>query len=470
MKKYLLWFMVVAIATTMVAAFSLVGCKTTTTTEATTAAQTTAAATTAAETTAAETTAAEEVTLTMWMQDYPGGKAFVGAFNDAFMEKYPNVKIEWTLMAWADLGQKIIPAVIAGEEPDIMFGYNRWFHGDLTQLFLKLSPDAFTKDELGESIYPEAFQNNDNIMGSDGEIYGVPWRMGPDFDAITVNMDMADAAGVDITQIKTWDDVLAASKKMTQYNDDGSIKISGISLENYWTLCQGYITMIRQLGGTPFDEATSTWNFDTPEGIEAIEILDRFVEEDIWDPTTGSALDAFNKELCASYFIGPWGTTNTWVNFPDMKIDRYLTPALNNKDINIVPSIQMMTFSKRLEGAKKDAALLYARELIQPKFMELYAANDPGIGVILNKVFVENFKAGKYDGIYDETSMELLTSCVTETDRYIPAIVPIHPKATFDQWAQIITPELQKVFLEDGSYEDFVKAISDGLTKIEQEE
>ena len=55
MKKLLLWLMVVTVAVSMVAAFSLAGCKTTTTE--TTAAETTAAAT-AAETTAAETTAA----------------------------------------------------------------------------------------------------------------------------------------------------------------------------------------------------------------------------------------------------------------------------------------------------------------------------------------------------------------------------------------------------------------------------
>ena len=53
MKKSLLWIVVLVMSMSMIAAFSLAGCKTTTTTEATTAAETTAAATTAAETTAA---------------------------------------------------------------------------------------------------------------------------------------------------------------------------------------------------------------------------------------------------------------------------------------------------------------------------------------------------------------------------------------------------------------------------------
>ncbi len=468
MKKILIWLLCVVFIGSM--AFAGISCKTEAVEEVSETAEEVAEEVT--EEVAEEIEMpAEDINLSMWMQDWPGGIAFVGAFNDYYTEKYPNVSIDWTLIGWSDLGQKIIPAVIAGEEPDIIFGYGEWFIGqDVSQLFLKLTPDAFTKDEMAEFIYPEAFDKVDAIMGSDGEIYGVGWRMGPDFDMVTVNMDMADAAGVDISAVSSWDDIIDISKKMTQYNDDGSIKVSGVSLDNYWTLCQGYVNMVRQLGGDPFDATTGTWDFNSPAGLEAIEILDQFVEQDIWDPSSGSALDAFTKGLTASFFIGPWFTTNVWGTFPDMNIDLYQVPAIDDNLINLVPSIQMMSFSKSVEGAKKDAVLLYAKELIEPKFMELYAANDPGIGVILNKVFVDNYKAGDYEDLFtDEAKTTLLGRSVAETDAFIPGIVPIPHKTTFDQWAQIMTPEFQKVFMEDGSYEDFVQAISDGLTKAEME-
>ena len=412
-----------------------------------------------------------KVALSMWMQDWPGGIAFVGAFNDYYIKLHPNVSIQWTLIGWSDLGQKIIPATIAGKEPDIMFGYSEWLIGqDVSQLFLKLTPEAFAKSEMAKFIYPQAFEKVNTIMGSDGEIYAVPWRMGPDFDMVTVNMDMAKAVGVDITKVRSWDDMLAISKKMTQYNADGSIKVSGISLDNYWTTCQGYITMVRQLGGNPFNAATATWDFDNAAGVKAIEILDKFVKQKVWDPKSGSALDAFTKKLCASFFIGPWFSTYALGTYPNMKIDMYQVPAIGGKAINIVPSIQIMTFSKRLKGAQKEAVLDYAKELIKPKFMELYASNDAGIGVILNKVFVDNYKAGQYKGMWkDQIAATLVERSVGETDRYIPAIKPIPHNTTFDQWAQIMTPEFQKVFIEGGSYKDFVKAISAGLTKAEKE-
>ncbi len=82
MKKLLLWLMIVTVVVSMVAAFSLAGCKTTTTE--TTAAVTTAAETTAAETTAAETTAAGvAVGIVLPTKDEPRWIQDETRFNDA---------------------------------------------------------------------------------------------------------------------------------------------------------------------------------------------------------------------------------------------------------------------------------------------------------------------------------------------------------------------------------------------------
>jgi putative multiple sugar transport system substrate-binding protein len=88
MKKVFLWLMVVTVAVSMVAAFSLAGCKATTTE--TTAAETTAAVTTAAVTTAAETTAAEttaaaglDVGIVLPTKDEPRWIQDETRFNDA---------------------------------------------------------------------------------------------------------------------------------------------------------------------------------------------------------------------------------------------------------------------------------------------------------------------------------------------------------------------------------------------------
>jgi ABC-type glycerol-3-phosphate transport system substrate-binding protein len=181
-------------------------------------------------------------------------------------------------------------------------------------------------------------------------------------------------------------------------------------------------------------------------------------------------LDAFTKGLCASFFIGPWYSTYALGTYPNMKIDLYQVPAINKNLVNLIPSIQMMAFSKRVTGAKRKAVLDYAKELIGPYFMEMYAKNDPGIGVILNKEFIEKYKAGKYEGTWpNKTAATLVKRSVDETAQFIPGIKPIPHSTTFDQWAQIMTPEFQKVFIQNGSYEAFVKAISDGLTRAEKE-
>jgi putative multiple sugar transport system substrate-binding protein len=82
MKKVYLWLMIVTVVVSMVAAFSLAGCKTITTE--TTAAVTTAAVTTAAETTVAETTAAgTAVGIVLPTKDEPRWIQDETRFNDA---------------------------------------------------------------------------------------------------------------------------------------------------------------------------------------------------------------------------------------------------------------------------------------------------------------------------------------------------------------------------------------------------
>jgi ABC-type glycerol-3-phosphate transport system substrate-binding protein len=334
----------------------------------------------------------EEVVLEFWMQDWPGGIKYMGEYIDWFQAKYPNITIEWDLVPWVELGQKIIPAIMTGKEPDIMFCYSSWLIGqDVSQLFMPLTPDIIPASEVGKYFYEELLKT-DAVMGSDGEIYTPPIRGDNNGAGVVVNMDMAEAAGVDITKIRTWDDMYKATKAMTVYNADGSIKIEGINFNNYWALPQLYVDLVRQLGGDPFDYDAGRWNFDTPEGRKGIEMLDRFVEDKIWDPTSGSALEAFPKQLTASLMAGIWFIPYIWETYPDMKLDYFYIPAGNNNPVYMIPDLNFVVFSKQLSGAKKQAALLFAKHMFTPELAEINAKYDTGN--YANKMFAEAWKKG----------------------------------------------------------------------------
>ena len=65
--------------------------------------------------------AQESITLTWW-DYYPAGNAnFIAMENQhqRYMESHPNVKIERTVVPFADLKQKLLQGASAGELPDI---------------------------------------------------------------------------------------------------------------------------------------------------------------------------------------------------------------------------------------------------------------------------------------------------------------------------------------------------------------
>jgi len=121
MKKSIFWLLILVISVSMVAAFSLAGCKTTTTTE------TTAAATTAAETTAAETTAAAaayKIAMIVKNSGNPffeaaqkGGQEAADLFGDEFIFQAPEA-------ATAEGQISIIEALIAQKVNGIAISAN----------------------------------------------------------------------------------------------------------------------------------------------------------------------------------------------------------------------------------------------------------------------------------------------------------------------------------------------------------
>ena len=172
MKKSLLWVVVLVLSISMVVAFSLAGCKATTTAE-TTAAETTAAETTAAETTAAETTAAgttavvvKKATLTVMIMDpnvTPGVEARFAA-----LEEKTGIKSEIELIPGGAEGQTIIKSRIAsGEMPDILY-FNTG------ALLNTLNPEKNFVDISNEPFVANLSADFKTAASVNGKLFGIP--------------------------------------------------------------------------------------------------------------------------------------------------------------------------------------------------------------------------------------------------------------------------------------------------------
>ncbi|MBU4292820.1 MAG: extracellular solute-binding protein, partial [Actinobacteria bacterium] len=197
MKRILLMLLIVSITITLVATFSITGCKTTA--PETTAATTTAAETTVAET-AAESTAAEPVKLVIWWwgeQEAAGLEGFMKESTEMYTKEHPNVTFELVLQSTESLVEAFRAAGAAGEGPDIQY-----FWGGILTI-----EDAWNdfivpiSDYLPEEELAHMYTRNEQMMG--GKIWGAPWYMVP--MVFGYNKDIFTKAGLDPEKPpKTW--------------------------------------------------------------------------------------------------------------------------------------------------------------------------------------------------------------------------------------------------------------------------
>ena len=251
----------------------------------------------AAEPTQAPAAASNEVvTLTFWngftASDGEVFKELVNKFN----AEHPNIKIDMTIMPWDSFNQKLLPALKAGEGPDmVLMGAEQYPGLAKAGVLQPLDEYINGSNGLDYSKYPATLGQ----AQVDGKWYGAPmnlWTLG-----MYYNKDMFKAAGLDPEKPPTnWDELYDYSKKLTKEGQYGiciPVRTSPPVVESF----------IWQNGGdlvTPEGKVVA----DSPETIEALKYMEKFWKEGL-SPVgvTGPETDTlFMGKQCAIGFGGPW--------------------------------------------------------------------------------------------------------------------------------------------------------------------
>jgi multiple sugar transport system substrate-binding protein len=214
-------------------------------------------------------TAAEEdgvVTLTWGMWGSPAEIATHQAVADAFMEEYPDIKIEIISEPWSDYFTKMQTLWASGDAnqiPDVLF---------LTPIIPYAAQGVL--ENLDPYIEKAGYDLEDYWPGLleyasyEGSVYGFPRDMSA--EVLYYNKDIFDEAGVDYpTDEWTWDDLRAAAEALT-VRDGDQITRYGLAMEGgKWPL------FFMQNNGAFFDDVRnpSTCTLDQPEVIEAVEFF-----------------------------------------------------------------------------------------------------------------------------------------------------------------------------------------------------
>jgi multiple sugar transport system substrate-binding protein len=227
--------------------------------------------------------------LTVWAMGNEGTK--LTTLADAFMAKYPNVKVSVTPVDWGQAVTKLQTAIAGGTTPDVsqmgtdmmgQFGVNNTF------------------DPVPSDIDPSAFFEgawNTNVV--DGAAVGVPWYV--ETRLLYYRKDIAEKAGI-TSPPATWDDLKTMAKAM---QEKGGAKW-GISLgTKNW---QEYFPFLWSNGGDVVD-ASGNPTLNSPQAVEALTFYDSFFTDGLTPKSVPEGFDitpAFVKGDNPMFFSGPW--------------------------------------------------------------------------------------------------------------------------------------------------------------------
>ena len=234
----------------------------------------------------------------LWFTDGPDRPAIEGLVK-RFNDTNPDVKIEFSIVPFAELNQLLVTQASAGQAPDLarVTEPYRFFQYAL-DLRPHLKNTGFAKEFLDEPMKM--------VLGQGGEVYGIPHDL--TMNGPFVNLSLFKKAGVELPKgdratWEEWMDAAAKVRKATGVPFGAAVDRSGHRLDGF----------IQSYGGGFFTPDGKDVRISSPETKKAIEAFVKFHKDgtmplDIWAGGTGyvGANQQFVNGQLVYYLSGNW--------------------------------------------------------------------------------------------------------------------------------------------------------------------
>ncbi len=240
-----------------------------------------------------------------------------------FMEKHPDISIKVINSSWDQHNQTVPTWAAAGQLPDIVYVHgSRAFPWNKEGIMVSIQ-DYVDADKAFDvaGIWEEALK----LYRYQGKLYEIPYDHGPVI--LGYNKDLFDKAGVAYPDENwTWDDFLAAAKKLTipdkQWGYSGYYGgILGLSNEYG-------VSLVGPWGGEVMDENETKVLLDSAESIQGLKFHADMIHVDKIAPLPAQA-SAFPSGIWIAGVVGMFGLA-TWG-----------TPQVARPNIATTPATQM---------------------------------------------------------------------------------------------------------------------------------
>jgi len=239
-----------------------------------------------------------------------------------FQAKYPNIKIDATLVPTGSYENVVTTQIAAGDVPDLMPVFTNMLAALIDAKVLAPLDDCIATASYKDRILPSI-----KFSQKDGKTYGIPLTMSP--QSMLYNKKLLDQAGVGIPT--TVDEFYKAAKAVKDKTGQWGYAFNNKLAE----ILQTYIVSMQwTLGlGSDWSQADGKITAADPKTIEAISWIKRFLDEGI----SPKGLDAvtvrtmFAEGKVAFLFDGPWVMTQVKTSnaalYPDVGYATMPTPT-----------------------------------------------------------------------------------------------------------------------------------------------
>ncbi len=247
------------------------------------------------------TIAQDDITLTMlthWGTE--DQLAAQQAIIDEYEASHPGVTIELVTVDFGELRTKIVTGRTAGTNADIYHFYHLWLPDFVNSGVLAEPPE----DSLGFLETHVTEGTIASVSTSDGQTWGYPTEVNP--YQLVYNKRLLAEAGYDEPPA-TWDELKEVAAAITQVDDTGAISQLGFGVMPGWDsgIVHPFSSLLLANGGSILSEDRTVTEFNSPQGVETLQLYADLVENGGTDPSINGLSD-FPSGTVGMVIMAPW--------------------------------------------------------------------------------------------------------------------------------------------------------------------
>lgn len=288
-----------------------------------------------------------------------------GIISD-FEAENPDITVKLEVQSWDNINDVVRTKVQSGDAPDIL--NIDAFAGFAADDLLYPAGDVLSEDTAAD--FQDTFVENASI---DGEQYGLPLIASA--RALFMNKDLMEQAGVTEAP-QTWDDLLAASKKISDLG--GGVNGYGMPLGNEEAQAE---TSIWAFGNGASWGDSEEITVDTPEALEAVTFMKQMIDEGATQDNPGATdrtplINVFVQGKIGFIEALPPTVGQIEAESPDLNYELAPIPTKDGEPVTLGVADHLMAFKN--DGDKQESIT---------KFLDYFYSTD----VYTDFVTKENF-------------------------------------------------------------------------------